>query len=220
MFVVVDQGVDVVVGEDFQQYGIWYLVIDDVCVGYVVLYCFQGVVDFWQYVVVDGVVGDQFVDLFGGQFGQYLVLFVYQVGDVGQQYQFFGFQCFCYFVGYQVGIDVVGFVVVVYVDWCDYWNEVVFDQYVQQFDVDFGDFVYVVDVDDFWFGYFWGLVGYGEFFCVDQFGVFVGQVDGVVVVVVDQVDDVFVYLVVEDYFYYVYGCCVGDVYVVDEVVFD
>ena len=109
----------------------------------------QCTANLWQHPAVDRAVGDQVVDLRGGQPGQDLALFVHQAGNVGQQHQLFGLQRLSDLAGHQVGIDVVGLAVRTNADGRNDRNEVAADEHFQQLGIDPGDFANLTDVDDF-----------------------------------------------------------------------
>ena len=97
---------------------------------------FQSAADLRQHAAVDGAVGDQAVDLGGGQSGQHLALLVEQAGGVGQQHQLLGLQRLGHLAGHQIGVDVVGLAVRPDADRRDHRDEVAGHQHVQQVDID------------------------------------------------------------------------------------
>src|ERR1700712_800332 len=217
---VADQRAYASVGEDFQQHCIGNPAVDDVRGGHAALYRFQCTADLGKHPAVDGAIGDQRVDLLGGQAGQYLAFLVHQPGDVGQQHQLFGLQCFSNLACDQVGVDVVGLAVGTHANRRDDWNEVAFDQHVQQIGIDTDDFANMTNVDDFRLGHLRCLTGHVHLFRTDQLRVFTGQADCAAAVTVDQVDDVLVDLAAQDHLYNVHGLGIGDAHAVDEMAFD
>ena len=181
---------------------------------------FQCAPDLGQHAAVDGAVGDQAIDLFGGQSGQDFALFIHQAGDVGQQNQFFGLEGLGDFACNQVGVDVVRLTVRANADGRDHRNKVAFDQHVQQVGVNPDHFTDLADINDFRLGHVWRLPGDRELSRANQFSVFAGQANGAAAVAVDQVDDVLVDLAAQDHFHHVHGLCVSDAHAVDEVAFD
>src|SRR5690606_30275070 len=168
----------------------------------------------------DGTVGDQLVDLGGGQPGQHLALLVHQAGDVGQQHQLLGAQRLGHLAGHQVGVDVVGGAVRAHADRRDHRNEVALHQHVQQVGIHADHLADLADVDDFRLGHFRGLPGHGQLAGADQLGVLAGQADGLAAVLVDQIDDALVDLTTEDHLHHVHGRGVGDPHAIDEAALD
>src|SRR5471030_1350697 len=217
---IADQSTHTRIGEDLQQNRIRHPAVNDQRAAHAALYCFQRATNLRQHAAVDRAVGDQVIDLLGGQAGQDCALLVHQAGDVGQQHQLFSFQCFGHFTGHQISVDVVRLAVGADADWRDHRDEIAFDQQVQQVGVDPDHFAHLADIDDFRLGHLRRLTGHGELFRTNQLGVFAGQADGAAAMTVDRVEDVLVQLAAVDHFHHVHGLRVSHAHAIDEVALD
>src|SRR6056297_360749 len=197
------------VGEDFQQHGMCYPAVDDMCAANTRFDRVQSTADLGKHTSVHGPVCNQRIHLGRAEAGQYFLLAVHQSGNVGQQHELFRLHHLGNLARHQVRVDVIGVAGVVGTNRCDDWNEIAVENDVQHFGVDLADVADVSDIDDFRRRQLRALAGNLQAFCADQAAVLAGNPDRLAAGAIDRGDDLLVDAPAEHHLHHVHRLRVG-----------
>ena len=170
--------------------------------------------DLRQHAAGQRAVGDHFVDLLGRDPGDQLAVLVEYAGRVGQQHQLLGLEHLGDLAGDDVGVDVVGLAILADADRRDDRDEGATVEVVDQRRVNLGDFADLADVDQVTRIV---LVFQHQLLGTDAVAVLACKADGLAAVLVDQVDDVLVYLPAEHHLDDFHGFGIGNAHALNEL---
>src|ERR1700682_5144978 len=181
-----DHRADALVGQHVQQQCFFDPPIDDMRALDAVPDGIERRTDLGEHPAVDGAIGEQRVDLGGGQSGQQLAVLVEHADGIGHQHQLLGVKSLSKFPSTQVGVDVVSLAFLADPDGRDHRNEVARIEQVDQLRVYLLDLADESDVDEF------GLVALAfqqHLARVDERAVLAGEAHCAAAMLVDQADD-------------------------------